>query len=180
MTILKPGVTIMLAGVSEEDYKAFGEACIAAGANVGEFPSPRQRAATTAFGWSINNNSMYHFLAKHSDDTIQIVTVAEALGRTDNDRHKRVELPPVGSHLEVTFGNKSIWHECVLLPGKKIAIDRYAGWHVMGWQDDFEFRPIKTEREKFVERFNQEWHAQNKPLYEFAAAQYDKGLRYVD
>lgn len=60
-------------------------------------------------------------------------------------------IPDTGSHLEVTFGNKSIWHECVVLPNKKIAIDRYAGWHVMAWQDDFEFRPLKSYRDKAIE-----------------------------
>ena len=95
----------------------------------------------------------------------------------DNGWYERGELPPVGSHLEVTFGNKSTWHECVVLPGKKIAIDRYAGWHVMGWQDDFEFMPIKTEREKFVERAKDDFKDYAPSFYDRL---WDSGLRYTE
>jgi hypothetical protein len=99
-----------------------------------------------------------------------------------NDCHDRGELPPIGSHLEVAFGNKSLWHECVVLPSKKIAIDRYAGWHVMAWQDDFEFRPIKTEREKFVERYAETvLSIEQKYDSKFIGGiLYESGMRYVE
>jgi len=56
----------------------------------------------------------------------------------------------VGSHLEVTWGHKKVWYECVILPKSRIAIDR-SGWHVMEWQEDFAFRPIKSDRDKAID-----------------------------
>ena len=59
-------------------------------------------------------------------------------------------LPPVGTHAEVAWGTKSLWYECVTIRDGAIAINRN-GWHVMRNQSDFEFRPIKTERELAIE-----------------------------
>lgn len=59
---------------------------------------------------------------------------------------------PVGAHLEVTFGNKSTWCECVILKRNQIiAVDIYGEWEVMEWRNDFEFRHLRTEREKTVD-----------------------------
>lgn len=181
---LKPGVTIMLAGVSEQDYNALGEACIYAGANVGEFPSASQRESMAAFGWSQHNNAMYHYCVKPAADTCHIVTVDQALGRTDNGWHERGHLPPVGCEIEVWFDDGRVcWHRAYVV-GHKRDEKIFAASLIENHQDRLiwaeSFRPLKIEREKFVERFNREWHAQDKTIYEFAADQYDKGLRYVD
>jgi hypothetical protein len=90
--------------------------------------------------------------------------------------------PSIGSHLEVTWGNKSMWHECVVLPKNKIAIDRHAGWHVIAWQNDFEFRPIKSDREKAIEAamevaLSQAYFGETLSICErFSNGLYDAGL----
>lgn len=179
---LNPGVTIMLAGVSVQDYKAFGEACIAAGANVGEFPSARQRESMAAFGWSKHNNAMYHYCVKPASDTCHIVTVVEAFGLTDNDWHERGELPPVGVECEYYRSEHADWKLCKIeFIGRKVVVmSGVGGSEFCRKIAKLKFRPLKNEREKFIERMDREWQSQNKTLADFLGEQYDKGLRYVD
>lgn len=67
--------------------------------------------------------------------------------------HEKGELPPVGWHGEVTWGAKTSWHECVMLPSNRISYNSISGWVVNDVRNlEFvEFRPLKTERERFVE-----------------------------
>lgn len=61
-------------------------------------------------------------------------------------------VPKVGNHLEATWGAKSYWCECVILPKDKIAL--LGNLNVvrnMSEMEDIEFRPIKTDREIFIE-----------------------------
>lgn len=72
----------------------------------------------------------------------------------DNSWHERGELPPVGWHGEVTWGAKVEWYECVILPRGRVArADRLGEWCALpiSEHESIEFRPIKTERERFVD-----------------------------
>lgn len=93
-------------------------------------------------------------------------------------------LPPVGAHLETTWGYKACWHECVILPKNKIAIDRHGGWHVMDAGRDFEFRSIKSERDKAIETIAR-YIVNSGTLmlgngYKMAEFLYDAGYRKVE
>lgn len=55
----------------------------------------------------------------------------------------------IGWHGECTWGDKVYWHECVILPKNKIAVFDLDS--IMVLSDDFDFRPIKTERELAIE-----------------------------
>jgi hypothetical protein len=59
-------------------------------------------------------------------------------------------LPPVGWHGECTWGNKENSHECVILPGLKIAINFYTSWSVdqISQLEEVEFRPIRSQEQR--------------------------------
>lgn len=62
-------------------------------------------------------------------------------------------LPPVGWHGECTWGAKSTWHECVVCPSV-IAYKNICGRWVTDVFDslgNLEFRPLRTEREKWID-----------------------------
>jgi hypothetical protein len=59
-------------------------------------------------------------------------------------------IPPGGWHGECTWGNKENSHECVILPGLKIAINFYTSWSVdqISQLEGVEFRPIRSQAER--------------------------------
>ena len=60
--------------------------------------------------------------------------------------------PEIGVECEAIWGAKAAWHECVILPRGEIA---GLGWvnevRCMPEMPSIEFRPIKSEREQFIE-----------------------------
>lgn len=66
-------------------------------------------------------------------------------------RPAKAFVPEVGDHLEVTWGDKAVWHECVILPSGKIAILGYVNEvRKIDKLDCIEFRPIKSELDLFI------------------------------
>lgn len=64
------------------------------------------------------------------------------------------ELPPVGWHGECAWGSKVNFFECVILPNMILARKDVGGdWVVLplGKHKQIEFRPIKTDKENFIE-----------------------------
>jgi hypothetical protein len=90
-------------------------------------------------------------------------------------------IPPAGWHGECTWGNKENSHECVILPGLKIAINFYTSWSVdqISQLEGVEFCPIRSQEKR--ERDAAIDHAFSK-LTEFREARqvlgdlYDAGL----
>lgn len=155
---IKPGIAVAIKGLTQKQIDAVIDLCVMHGAKIGD-------NVGGVHHFIIYGDSSLEVYKSATDQGMKHVTAEQILGadekpnfdfsrRPDSGENEDADQPAVGSHLEVTFGNKSIWHECVVLPAKKIAIDRYAGWHVMAWQDDFEFRPLKTERERAIEEIS--------------------------
>lgn len=77
----------------------------------------------------------------------------------DNSWHERGELPPVGTVCEVfnhEFGSNAAWEKCtILFMGKFKCVYSSDSCHERVGNVDLtgviEFRPIRTEREKFIE-----------------------------
>lgn len=61
--------------------------------------------------------------------------------------------PPVGWHGEVTWGRKVEWHECVICPGCVAYESPIGRWitDVPSSLPGFEFRPLRNERERWIE-----------------------------
>lgn len=96
----------------------------------------------------------------------------------DNGWYERGELPPVGVNVEIFNGYG--WATCKLICSSKVyVIIEHEGQETPFLKANIRFRKIKTEREKFLERFMQEWRS-SLTTREFAADQYDKGLRYTE
>lgn len=83
--------------------------------------------------------------------------VKQPLGNSeqlDNSWYEQGEFPPVGWHGQITWGAKVKWYECVILPNGRIARDtQNHDWGIfeIDKHADVQFRPIKSEREKFVD-----------------------------
>ena len=87
--------------------------------------------------------------------------IEELLGaeqmRNKRDWHAKGELPPVGAEFEFSY-NGSSWDECVMLFNDGItclmAHRKYPAnrWHYKCDDSEMRFRPIQTERERWVEK----------------------------
>lgn len=101
----------------------------------------------------------------------------------DNGWYERGELPPIGTECEFYQGMLG-WNRCKIAAvvfrdgGKSCIAQLENDWGLS--RETSRFRPLKTEREKFVERLDKEWQSRNKSLSDFFAEQYDKGLRYIE
>src|SRR5690606_1562127 len=68
--------------------------------------------------------------------------------------------PPVGWHGECTWGKKAVWHDCVVCP-ERVAYKVVTGeWVVtkISSLEAVEFRPIRSERERWVEESSKVFH----------------------
>lgn len=100
----------------------------------------------------------------------------------DNGWYERGELPPVG--VECEFNVCDSWEKCEIKGdgydcGHRVVLVQVGDRCVLAQRPN-PFRPLKTEREKLVERFEREWRLSKHSLVEFLAEQYDKGLRYTE
>lgn len=98
----------------------------------------------------------------------------------DNGWHERGELPPVGVECEhseegvVFIVAKHHFSERVIFSKNKEFGDLMYGCKER-------FRPIKTEREKFVERYEKHFkNATKLELNEWAGSLFDSGMRYTE
>ena len=170
---LKPGVAVDVRGASDEVKEQVMIAFMLAGANRDCVHGVNNRNQKNYIFWDEENDVWFS-----SEMRKTVISIEQALGRESEVESN--ELPAVGSHLEVSWGKKVAWYECVVLPSNRLAIDRYAGWHVVGWRDDYEFRPLKTEKEKFVERLVLIMNDNtNATFTEISGVLYDKDLRFI-
>ena len=76
------------------------------------------------------------------------------------------------------------WHECVILPDKKIAVKNKFGeeWYSRPIDNSYEFRPIKSDREKAIEEMAKIFFdAQNGIANDISfGALYDAGFKKTD
>jgi hypothetical protein len=130
--------------------------------------------------WSLqrytdNGNEVIAKPKSQPTDTQPAESVAQISAEWENG------IPPGGWHGECTWGNKENSHECVILPGLKIAINFYTSWSVdqISQLEGVEFRPIRSQANR--ERDTAIDHAFSK-LTEFREARqvlgdlYDAGL----
>lgn len=105
--------------------------------------------------------------------------IPDASKMFDKSWHERGEWPPAGWHGEMTWGAKVEWYECVILPKNRIARDtRNHDWGVFEIDSyaDVQFRPMKSDREKFVEAATVIGKIEM-PFESFISALYDAGFR---
>jgi hypothetical protein len=59
-------------------------------------------------------------------------------------------IPTAPWHGECTWGDKVKWHECVILPTGRIAMDSYGAWNIRHTfeLDKVSFRPIRSQAER--------------------------------
>ena len=74
----------------------------------------------------------------------------------DNSWHERGELPPVGATVEKKCKSATIWTEIkIVAAGNQLVIFGYpAGDESVGEWSDYEFRPLRAEREKAIDELN--------------------------
>lgn len=98
--------------------------------------------------------------------------------------HEKGELPPVGEKCLCWFDDgRECWHECIVIGSITAERDNgYLAVSLIGsherkllWAD--KFRPLKTERERFVEAAVKLNKAHQWTAAEFAAAMYDAGFK---
>lgn len=89
--------------------------------------------------------------------------------------------PVVGFHGECIWGTKVTWCECVILPEGKLIykntnlpIDR---WIEMDIPENAEFRPIKSDRELFIEKANNAIRGDIFTIDDRLGAMYDAGFK---
>lgn len=171
--MLKSNVLVDVRDASEEDKRAVVDKCVSLGA----YRSPPS-GATMFIYWSGDTVGFCNV----NNHIFPVITVDQALGRDDKHGwHKRGELPPVGtecsylwnSHPEqwkevvITDSGLDDMFRCVVLrQGKQLRISTRAS----------DFRPIDSERDKFIERYSKEFPS----LSEYAGSMYDSGIRYVN
>ena len=71
----------------------------------------------------------------------------------DNSWHERGELPPVGATAEKKCKSATIWTEIkIVAAGNQLVIFGYpSGEEAFGEWSDYDFRPLRTEREKAID-----------------------------
>ena len=90
--------------------------------------------------------------ANYWEDYKPALEYFEMTGATIIPRPAKAFVPEVGDNLESTWGKKSYWYECVILPNGKIALlDWINEVRNISELPDIEFRPIKSECELFIE-----------------------------
>lgn len=181
---LKPGVAVAIDGISKQDEHDFIKLCKEDGA--GKFYDDDDRGYYNFIAWRKTGSIA---LFRELTEELTLITLGQALGReseVEKNEFCGTEMQPIGWHGEVTYGSRACFNECVILPDRQIALKLGGGWCVNDFDSwvgkNFEFRPLKTEKEKFVERYSEFYNAGplESSLEEWAESLYDKGLRFID
>ena len=194
---LKPGVAVSLAGMSKQDEHDFIKLCKEAGA--GKFYDDDNRGYYNFIGWGKTGSIV---LFRELTEELTLITLGQALGResdvesknaivgqsnASNDWFERGEFPPVGA--KVQYQAKAPDGHVAIVPycwyaGTIIAYHDGAVWtsdNGIRQLDNTVFRPLKTEKAKFVERLvliiNDNTTAS---FTEISGVLYDKGLRFPE
>ena len=173
---LKPGVAVDVRGASDEDVQAVIEACARLGLNMAKLGSGK--------GFIVLAVSGGEFWECYWECGLPAISINQALGReseVEKNEFCGTDMQPIGWHGEITYGSRAVFNKCVILPDGKIAINLQNEWNVKDFDHwigkGFYFRPLKTEKEKFVERlFNETGNITENE----ARALYDKGLRFTE
>ena len=100
----------------------------------------------------------------------------------DNEWYEKGELPPVRTYCECTWGNGFSWYECVILPNEMVArncVHQY--WDLYDIDETYKFRPIQPERDKLINKGEQDIKSLNPELdREVIARLVDAGWRPSD
>ena len=183
---LKPGVAVDVRGASDEDVKAVIEACVELGAYrslvhgvpVGDFVI-----------WDGENDV---WICYDDSEGRPVISINQALGRESevekNDWLSTMDgLPPAGAECEVMNPqlDNAQWEKCkILYMGKFICVYESESCLERSGNHDLyniQFRPLKTEKEKFVERLVLIMNDNtNATFTEISGILYDKGLRFTD
>ena len=176
---LKPGVAVDVRGASDEDVQAVIGACVALGAMRGtDVDSRYVKWCPEGAVWLSGNSGQYNRL-----------TISQALGReseVENTWFERGELPPVGAKVQyqakATDSHVAIVSYC-WYAGTIIAYHDGAVWtsdNGIRQLDNTVFRPLKTEKEKFVERARELEVDGKESVSEYIRRLFDNGARFVD
>jgi hypothetical protein len=90
-------------------------------------------------------------------------------------------LPPIGVECECTWGGKVEWARCILSTHGRVFTSQGIE-HLSFYEDDesFEFRPIQTERDKFIEKAYEVNYPDWEVSKELLGNLYDAGARFND
>ena len=185
---LKPGVAVDVRGASDEDVQAVIDACVELGAiHCVGIGNKFVKWAPNGCVWVSPSCS------DMNNDNMPVISISQALGReseVENTWFERGELPPVGAKVKLSCPEFDRDHDFefdgteaeILLHrttdnGNKVAVfvSEHGDYHALVAHC---FRPLKTEKEKFVERAREIFEDYAPPLnYEKL---YDKGLRFTE
>ena len=206
---LKPGVAVALEGLDGNDKRLFIQKCQIQGAGVyvGHTDGAEVIAWTYA-GYiaqltSLNGYdliSINQALGRESEVESKNAIVGQS--NASNNWFERSELPPVGTVCEITHaGHKGYRRKVEILKyfldtegdpeDQRMIVVDLSGYvdFVIGnpyvvygiTERDFKFLPIKTEKEKFVERLVLIMNDNtNATFTEISGILYDKGLRFTE
>ena len=192
---LKPGVAVDVRGASDEDVQAVIDACTWLGLNMAKLDSGK--------GFIVLACGGFHFWECSYECGLPAISINQALGResevesknaivgqsnASNDWFERGELPPVGTvcqiapsteYLHISYPEGSevkVYSNFTDDRGAELAAFVCSKGKIGGVAIGKCFRPLKTEKEKFVERYVVEICANSV----MARASYDKGLRFTE
>ena len=182
---LKPGVAVDVRGASDEVKEQVMAAFVAAGAKRNKLHWQIDPDCKNYAYWDRSNIAWFTVLPFGK---LKLITINQALGRESEvgkNEFCGTEMQPTGWHGEVTYGSRAVFNECVILPDGKISLKFGKDWIIKDFADwigkGFEFRPLKTEKAKFVERLvliiNDNTTAS---FTEISGVLYDKGLRFPE
>ena len=176
---LKPGVAVDVRGASDEVKEQVMAAFVGAGAI-----RTTDDRMTNFICWDSSIKRVY-FFGGYSIGRHELISINQALGReseVENTWFERGELPRVGTVCEISNCGQDFVRIKILYMGKTICLGRLPykideqHFHL----SSVKFRPLKTEKEKFVERLVLIMNDNtNATFTEISGVLYDKGLRFT-
>ena len=109
------------------------------------------------YGHRITNQELKRERDKMQKQPAQPAQPAQSTQPTpDNSWHERGERPPVGALVEKKYKSATIWTEVkIIAAGNQLVIFAFHdGDEMVGDWSDYEFRPLRTEREKAIDEIS--------------------------
>ena len=185
---LKPGVAVDVRGASDEDVQAVIDACARLGLNMAKLDSGKGFVVLTA--------SAGDFFECHLSCGLPIISINQAIVReseVEKAWFERGELPPVGTKVKLRCPEFDRDHDFefngaeaeILLHrttdnGNKVAVfvSEHGDYHALVAHC---FRPLKTEKEKFVDNLYSEWQKMRQPHLKAVFGElYESGYRKTE
>ena len=203
---LKPGVAVDVRGANDEDVQAVIEACARLGLNMAKLDSGKGFIVLPVSGgnfWECSYQcglptiSINQALGRESEaeknDQSGFASRCVIVGKSNasNDWFERGELPPVGTVCEVSIIGDDSFEECEIIahikqPAAWVAVftrEKPSKEKIVQYFTASSFRPLKTEKEKFVElalSIDCDPSGGMLSRHDYAARLYDKGLRFTE